>query len=177
MKKIITFIMLAVALISCNSKGSKEYDPYAIKDSSKKEVEKSSFQIPFKTTESQIKTIHVKLNNTNGYDAIFDTGCSGMLISKLEMIELIKSGTITENDYVGDAQSSIADGSVINNPIYTIKEISVTDSKGKTHSINNVQATVVDNINAEILIGSTVIDNLAKKSYTVDLRKKTITFE
>lgn len=45
-----------------------------------------------------------------------------MLISSLELMELIKTNTISKSDYVGDVTSSIADGSQIKNPMYNIKK-------------------------------------------------------
>lgn len=179
MKKYTFFIMLPIAVLlsSCNSKSDK-YDPYALTGNSNAEsVAKSFFEIDFKKTDSNLKTIHVKLNDTNGYDAIFDTGCSGMLISSLEILELIKNGTISNDDYIGDAKISIADGTVVKHPMYNIREVKLIDKKGQSHSVRDVVATVVDNPEAEILIGSSIIDNLAKKSYTVDLKKKVIRFE
>ena len=80
---------------ACNSK-KNEYDPYKINGKEKKVDSKSSFEVSFKKTDANLKTIHVKLNN-NGYDALFDTGCSGMLISSLELMELIKTNTISRN--------------------------------------------------------------------------------
>lgn len=162
-------------LSACNSK-KNEYDPYKINGTEKKVDSKSFFEVSFKKTDANLKTIHVKLNN-NGYDALFDTGCSGMLISSLELMELIKTNTISKSDYVGDAISTIADGSQIKNPMYKIKKVTVVDNNGKEHVLTDIQATVVDNIGADILVGSSVIDNLAKKSYTVDLSKKVIRFE
>ncbi|MDO4801001.1 MAG: hypothetical protein Q4A15_02425 [Prevotellaceae bacterium] len=175
MKKYL-YLLLALGLITaCNFKKDK-YDPYKINGKEKKMESKSSFEVNFKKTESNLKTIHIKLNN-NGYDAIFDTGSSGMLISPLELIELMKTHTISDNDYIGVDNGSIADGSEIKIPIYNIKRVTVVDNNGKEHVLPDIQAAVVDNIAANILIGSSVIDNLAKKSYTVDLSKKVIRFE
>lgn len=170
------FTLIVATLVSCNQK-KNEYDPYKISSGTKKEVKKSSFEIEFKKTETNVKTVHIKLNGTNGYDAIFDTGCSGMLISNLEYIGMQKSGTITQNDYVGTERNSIADGSVVENPVVNIREVTLIDKEGKQHTLRDIKATVVENIAASILIGSSVIDNLAKNSYEVDLNKKIIIFK
>lgn len=176
MKKIFYVLLIALMATSCNSKKS-EYNPYAIKETAKKDVEKNAFEVSFKKTASNVKTIHIKLNNTNGYDAIFDTGCSGLLISSLEFTDLVKAGTIATSDYIGEENSSIANGAVVKTPLYNIREINLVDKKGKVHTIRDVKAAVVDNMAADVLIGSAVIDNFAKKSYTVDLSKKVIRFE
>lgn len=175
--KFLSFLTILFVFVSCDSK-KNEYDPYALSDNStKKQVETTAFEIDFKKTDTNLKTVHVKLNDANGYDALFDTGCSSMLISSLELVELIKSGTITKNDYVGDAPISIADGTQSKHPMYKIREVKIIDKKGKPHSVRDVIATVIDNPGADVLIGSAVIDNLAKKSYTIDFKKKVVRFE
>jgi len=178
MNRIFLLALICVLFASCEQKKKNQYDPYSITDiSSKKQSSGAGFEVDFKKTGANLKTIHIKLNDTNGYDALFDTGCSGMLISELEFMELIKSKTITKDDYMGTATASIADGSEITNAVYNIRSITVVDKSGKPHTLNDIKATVVDNIAADILIGSSVIDNLAKNSYTVDLNKKVIRFQ
>ena len=169
-------ILLAVTLFTACEQKKDQYNPYSIKGTTEKKL-KNTFEVDFKKTESNVKTIHVKLNDKNGYDALFDTGCSGMLISSLEFMELIKSQTITESDYVGVVTSSIADGSKIKNPVYNIRSVTVVDKKGETHVLRDIKATVVDNPGADILIGNSLIDQWAKNSYTIDLTKKVIRFQ
>lgn len=178
MKTYFSILSLIVLLfVSCDSK-KNEYDPYAFEDKSNKEQhETTAFEIEFKKTDANLKTVHIKLNDVNGYDALFDTGCSSMLISSLELTELFKTGTITEDDYIGDAFTTIADGSKSPQPMYRIKEVKIVDKQGKSHSVRNIIATVVKNPVADVLIGSAIIDNLAKKSYTIDLKKNVIRFE
>ncbi|MBR5480770.1 MAG: aspartyl protease family protein [Bacteroidaceae bacterium] len=174
-RKIVSIFSFATLLFSCGSNENK-YDPYAIA-SDTTAINSSYFEVDFKKTDSNLKTVHIKLNDTNGYDALFDTGCSGMLISSLELIELLKNNTINTDDYLGDATVTIADGTQVKHPMYNIREVKLVDKNGKGHSVRDIVATVVDNPGAEILIGSSIIDNLAKKSYTVDLKKKVIRFE
>lgn len=175
--KLLPIISVFFLIAACDSK-KFEYNPYDLEDTiKKKQVKTTAFEVDFKKTDYNTKTIHIKLNDANGYDALFDTGCSSMLISSLELAELIKSGTITKNDYMGDSKSIIADGTIIKHPMYKIREIKVVDKKGQSHSVRDIIATVVDNQGADVLIGSAVIDNLAKKSYTIDLEKKVIRFE
>lgn len=170
------YLFIIVLFISCDSNKSK-YDPYSIKDNKKTETVKSTFEVDFKKTDANLKTIHIRLNDANGYDVLFDTGCSGMSISKLEYAELMKSGTLTDDDYVRTIKTHVADGSIIETPVYNIRSITIVDKNGKKHIIRDIKATMVENPIAPILIGNAVIDNLAKKSYTVDLNKKVIRFK
>lgn len=164
-------------LTSCDSKRYK-YEPYKREMSgNKQEISKTTFEIDFKQTEGNLKTIHVNINGNNSYDAIFDTGCSRVLISSLEALEMIKQGTLRKSDFIGTERAQLADGSVTEQEVYNIREITVMDKNGKPHTLRDVAAMLEPNVAASILIGSAVIDNLAKKSYTVDLRRKVIRFE
>lgn len=174
--KLLPIISAIVLLISCDSKGS-EYNPYSLSDKAKTEPSQTSFEIPFKKTNTDLKTVYIKLNDSNGFDALFDTGCTDMLISDLEFNNLRKSGTISESDRVDDGVAILADGSVNYNRRYKIREVTIVDKNGKPHTVKDVIATVVENPAAAVIIGSAVIDNLAKKSYTVNLRTKTIRFD
>ncbi len=174
--KLLPLISALVLLISCDSKKS-EYDPYSLSEKQNTEQSQTSFEVAFKKTDTNLKTIYIKLNDSNGFDALFDTGCSDMLISELELQNLLKAGTISESDRMVAQGAIYADGSINYNPRYKIREVTIVDKNGKPHTVKDVIATVVENQVANVLIGSTVIDNLAKKSYTVNLRNRTIRFD
>lgn len=177
MKHVIPLMLLSVILVACGQKTT--YDPYKLspQNDSVVSVNGNGFEVDFKTNESNTKTIHIKLNDVVGKDALFDTGCSGMLISSLEIQDLLKEGAISKDDYLGESRSNIADGSVMTNARFNIREVSVTDKNGISHTLHDIAATVVENPGANILIGTAVIDNLATHSYTVDLDKKVIRFQ
>ena len=177
MKRIFYLLGVALLVSSCNSKGGG-YDPYKIDGGKveRKVESKSSFEVKFKETDSKVKTIHVKLNNT-GHDAIFDTGCTGVSISRLELGELFKEGTLSEEDCRGALEVTIADNTTAILPQYNIKKLTIVDADGREHVLTDIIATVWDNLEAPILVGNSVIDGFAKKSYTVDLSKKVIRFE
>ncbi len=176
--RIFSLLLSALVLLaSCDSK-KNGYDPYSISGGKgKAEVSKASFEVPFKKIESNLKTIHINLNGKNSYDAIFDTGCSGVSISALEAVDLQKSGTLAEKDHTNDAVITMADGSQLVQPVYNLREITVVDKNGQEHTLRDIEASIVENLGAPILIGSSVIDNLARNSYTVDLKKRVIRFE
>lgn len=180
MKKLIqtSFVLATILfLASCNSK-KNEYDPYKISGGKgKQEVSKTMFEIDFKQTEHRVKTIHINLNGSNSYDAIFDTGCSGVSISVIEAMDMMKQGTLKDTDEGTPIVVQFADGSTAKKRVFNLREVTVIDKNGKPHTLRDIAATLEPNMEAAILIGSSVIDNLAKKSYTVDLKKKVIRFE
>lgn len=177
MKKILYLLGVALLVSACNSKGSG-YDPYKIDGGSKeRKVEsKSFFEVKFKETASNTKTIHVRLNNS-GHDVIFDTGCSGISISRFELEEFLKYGVLSDADVVDVADVMMADSTKNKKLMYNIKKITLVDTNGKEHILTNIVAAVEENPYAPILVGNSVIDGFAKKSYTVDLGKKVIRFE
>lgn len=175
MKRIIPIILIVLTCSCGHNQNRVKYNPYTISDN--EGSSSNYFEIPFKTHPSNVKTIYVKMNDVSGTDAIFDTGCSGFLISLLEAQELAKHGTLTEYDERDASYSSIADGSVVLNAKYRIGEVSVTDVNGKVHSVGNVTATVVENPRADVLVGNAIIDQLATTSYTIDLVNSVIRFQ
>lgn len=111
--------------------------------------------VPFRN-ENGVKYIPVKVNGI-GFDMIFDTGCSGALISVAEANYLYQKGKLTQEDILGTAQSQIADGSVVENMVVNLKEVIINDQI----SCPNVHATVSNNINAPLLLGNEILDRLA----------------
>lgn len=178
MKKIVLLSMVMALCASCGQKGKYSYDPNKIKsDTTKVENTSESFEIDFKSYQNNIKTIHVKLNGTNGYDAIFDTGCSSISISMLEYANLCKAGKIHQSDMKEPITVTTADGKQRNIPVVNIREITVVDKTGKAHTLTNIDASVEENIAAPILVGGEFIDNIAKTSYEIDLSDKVIRFK
>lgn len=91
-------------------------------------------------------------------------------------MSLVKSGTLSLSDRVGTQQSSIASGEIMENEVFNIHTITILDINGKTHTLNDVPATVVRNPGAPVLVGNIVIDQLANQSYMVDLSRRVIVF-
>ena len=98
----------------------------------------------------------MKVNGV-GFEMIFDTGCSGALISVAEANYLYQKGKLTQEDFVGTTQSQIADGSVVENMVVNLKEVVINDQI----LCPNVLATVSSNINAPLLLGNEILDRLA----------------
>lgn len=105
---------------------------------------------------------------------IFDTGCSLTLISPLEAKQLLKRGLLTEDDFLGTAKSSIADGSVVEDAIFNIRTLELTDGN-QTIVCRDVLTQVSSNTEAPVLLGNGVLDRVA--SYTIDNDLKVIRFK
>jgi aspartyl protease family protein len=119
--------------------------------------------------ENGVYKIPVSLNGTE-MDFIFDTGAGIISISDLEASFLYKQGKITKDDIIGkenfqDATGNISEGAIIN-----LKEVSIG---GKT--IYNIRASVVNNVNAPLLLGQTALEKFGQ--VTIDYENGQIIFQ
>ena len=103
---------------------------------------------------------------------IYDTGCSGLHLSLLELKTLYKNGKFSSDDIIGSSYSQIASGEIVENGTIIIKEVEIGGEEGIV--LHNVEATVALNQEAPILLGNGVLDKLA--SIKVDNVNKTINF-
>lgn len=125
--------------------------------------------IPF-TERNGVKFVDVSVNGF-GFEMIFDTGCSGTLISVAEANYLYQKGYLSQDDIMGVTQSQIADGSIVENMVINLKEV-VLDGKIRCA---DVVATVSANSNSPLLLGNEVLNRVA--AYAVDNENQTINFK
>lgn len=125
--------------------------------------------IPF-VEKSGVKYVKVSINGME-FEMILDTGCSSTLISVAEANYLYQKGYITENDYLGKSKAQIADGSIVEDMVFNLKEV-IIDNKIRCI---DVTATVSANTNAPLLLGNEVLNRVA--SYTIDNRHQMINFK
>lgn len=126
-------------------------------------------RVPFKNS-GGIKTVQCLINGSILTDMILDSGCSGALISISEAQYLWSRGELTSDDYMGNSQSVIADGSIVENMVFNIKSIVIADKI----ECRNVEVTVSANPGAPLLLGNEVLDRMP--SYTIDNEKDEIVF-
>lgn len=172
-KYFVTIICAFVALflVSCGGKKKRVTIPYVNYDTSTVSNTRT-IDVPFKL-ESGVKYVQVKINGLST-DMIIDTGCSMTLISMLEAQQLIKRGLLTASDFQGTAKSSIADGSIVEDAIFNIRTLELTDGQ-QTIVCRNVLTQVSSNAEAPVLLGNGVLDRVA--SYTIDNEARVIKFK
>lgn len=88
---------------------------------------------------------------------VFDTGASEVMISSTEALFLIKNGSITEDDILGSNNYKTASGEIIKGTRIILKKIQINDLV-----LENVNAAVVHNNDAPLLLGQNVIKKLGK---------------
>src|ERR1035437_3273504 len=83
---------------------------------------------------------------------IFDTGASIISISETEANFLYKQGKLTEEDIVGKSNFIDANGDISEGTIIVLKTVKIGD-----RILTNIQASVVHNLNAPLLIGQSAL--------------------
>ena len=101
----------------------------------------------------------------NGLDLkfIFDTGASSICISSAEATVMIRQGQITRDDILGQQQFQDATGRVSVGTVINLKTVEIGGIV-----LYDVEATVVDNIQAPLLFGQTALAKFGKISIDYD---------
>ncbi len=164
-------MVFATLFSSCERKNKFNINDYVQHDVTDLEYTSSDnlVRVPFKNS-GGIKTVQCLINGSILTDMILDSGCSGALISISEAQYLWSRGELTSDDYMGNSQSVIADGSIVENMVFNIKSIVIADKI----ECRNVEVTVSANPGAPLLLGNEVLDRMP--SYTIDNEKDEIVF-
>lgn len=166
-----TVLLLTLALPSCTEEKKKPVfmDIGDTNDESGYAEADYDVAVPFRN-DNGVKYVQVTVNGV-GLEMIFDTGCSGALISMAEANYLYQKGKLTADDILGVTHSQIADGSIVENMVVNLREVVINGQV----ACPNVQATVSANINAPLLLGNAVLDRLA--TITIDNENETLNFK
>ena len=107
----------------------------------------------------------------NGLDLkfIFDTGASSICLSSAEALVMLRQGQITQDDFVGQQQFQDATGGI---SVGTIIRLHTVEIGGIV--LRDVEANIVDNIQAPLLLGQTALSKFGK--VTIDYNKNEIEF-
>jgi aspartyl protease family protein len=176
------FIVFVLALtIASSFNGCGGCSKSGLKHKSNRNSRTSSQNNDSRTSNSQGKTI-VKMENNNGVKYvwieinglrlkfIFDTGASSICISSAEATVLYRQGTLLKEDildvqYFQDATGKVSAGTRIN--LRTVKI--------GNRTLKNVEATVIDNDEAPLLLGQSALEKFGKIS--IDNKNNEIIFE
>ncbi|GHT21161.1 hypothetical protein AGMMS4957_09540 [Bacteroidia bacterium] len=101
---------------------------------------------------------------------IFDTGASVISISLTEAYFLYKQGKLTDEDILGTAQYQDANGVISEGQIIRLRKVCIGN-----RVIHNVEASVVNNQVAPLLLGQSVLGKFGKIS--IDYKRLEISFE
>jgi aspartyl protease family protein len=174
MKKLLSIFCISLSFFGCDHPESKTYE--------RNQGEHKQFQSQ-KNNEPQINAVEATVSDDNNYEKrnvlsmervggvryvwieingirlkfIFDTGASSICISPAEATVLYRQGTLRKEDvldveYFQDATGRISEGTKIN-----LREVTIGNMV-----LRDVKATVIDNANAPLLLGQTVLERFGK---------------
>lgn len=118
--------------------------------------------------EGGVYLVPVTVNGLN-LDFVFDTGASSISLSAAEATVMARQGKITEEDVVGQAQFTDANGDVSVGTVVKLRSVQIGDI-----TLHNVEASIVDNIQAPLLFGQSALAKFGK--VTIDYNSNTIEF-
>lgn len=99
---------------------------------------------------------------------IFDTGASSISMSETEAAFLYKQGTLTREDFKGTVNFQDAKGEVTQGMVVKLRKVQIGNRE-----LNNVEASIVPNQDAPLLLGQSVLQKFGKLSID-NINKKLI---
>ena len=157
------FIVCTVLLIMASCGPKSTLHPASKTKSANRTVKQSKpkyngiSSIPMRR-EGGVCYVVVKINGVE-MEVIFDTGASDVVISSIEALFLLKHGKLTEDDIIGTSYYRIANGGVSAGTVIRLKSVQIGD-----RILTDVRATVVDNMEAPLLLGQSALDRFTTVS-------------
>jgi predicted aspartyl protease len=103
----------------------------------------------------------VVINQAVSIPFILDSGASEVQIPAEVVLTLIRSGTLSKEDFIGAGSYVLANGSTLRRARFNIREMRVGG-----HIVQNVAATVGPAIHSDALLGQSFLSKLP--SWTLD---------
>jgi len=169
MSRQLCILIFSIILSSCNHPEGKKYER---NQGSKNEYNSTNDEINVNATQSEnqnntslanrnvlkmelqngVRYVWIEINGIR-LRFIFDTGASSICISPAEATVLYRQGTLQKEDilnveYFQDATGKISEGTKVNLRVVKIGDM----------ILENVEALVIDNVNAPLLLGQTVLE-------------------
>ena len=169
MTKKLNAFFISISLLSCNHPEGKKYErnqgsknKYT---SPTEEINANAVPSEYKNNSSHSSRNKLKMELQNGVRYvwieingiklrfIFDTGASSICISPAEATVLYRQGTLQKEDilsveYFQDATGKISEGT----------KVKLSEVRIGNMVLKNVEALVIDNVNAPLLLGQTVLE-------------------
>jgi len=117
-----------------------------------------------------VYNLPVKLNDNLTLNFILDLGASDVSISPDVLLVLLKTGSISESDFIGEETYQFADGSTAKSKVFNLKSLKIGDIE-----INNVRASVSGSVNSPLLLGQSALKKLGK--YQIDNNNSVLIIE
>jgi clan AA aspartic protease (TIGR02281 family) len=146
-------------LIDYKSKYKKELSDYGsvnISNSTAKNADRQVYAIPIKKLKSNLYEVICSVNGVP-MKFIYDTGASGVLLSRTEADFLLKNGYLKNSDFGKKNRSKIANGSIVEGISLKIRTFKIGDLE-----LENIDGSVIDNSEVDLLLGQSVLQKFGK---------------
>ena len=161
-----------IFLYSCTQSGRRKSDNSTTRNQKvdDRKYKGNNKKVVVKMTKiNGVYQVPVEINGSNMF-FIFDTGAGMVSISGTEALFLYKQGSLTDDDITGTANFTDANGDISEGTIINLKTVKVGD-----RVLNNIQASVVHNMEAPLLLGQSVLERFGKIS--IDNKSGELVFE
>jgi hypothetical protein len=125
-----------------------DYDPFA------KPAAEATDRIPLVETNG-IYTVPVVINGVLPLQFVLDSGATDVSLPADVFLTLLRTGTITKDDYVGTGQYRLADGSTVQSDKFFIHELKVGNQL-----LRHVVASIAD-VRSPLLLGQSFLKRFA----------------
>ena len=104
-------------------------------------------------------TVPVIINGIIPLNFVVDSGASDVSIPADVVLTLMRTGTITQSDFMGDQTYRLADGTTVKSKTFRIRQIKVGD-----RIIQNVRGSIAD-VNGSLLLGQSFLSRFDRISF------------
>ncbi len=173
MKKTLILILIIFLGISCGPKSTihptnGNQGKSVVHSHNQTTVSKGKCSIPMRR-DGGVCYVVVKINGVD-MEVIFDTGASDVVISSIEALFLLKQGKLTDDDIIGTSYYKVANGSISAGTVIRLHSVQIG-----TKVLSDVRATVVDNMEAPLLLGQSALERFS--SVSIDYKNNVINIE
>jgi len=143
---------------------NNEIDPFEkvnVSNESGVILKNASNTIKIIKTQSGLIEIPIVINDVLRINFIFDSGASEVSLSPDVALTLLRTGTISESDWLPSQTYTFADGSKAKSKRFLIKKLIIGNQ-----ILTNIEASISNSIEAPMLIGQNVMQKLG--SVTID---------
>jgi aspartyl protease family protein len=117
-----------------------------------------------------IYEIPVEVNGVLKINFIFDSGASDVSVAPDVASTLIKTGTVSVDDFVGTQEYLFADGTTASSKVFVLKSLKIGSK-----IVYNVRASISNSIDAPMLLGQSVLQRFGR--FSIDNNAHTITID
>lgn len=162
-------IVLFSACSTCSSSGRKhKANRTARRETRAITTNMGNNKVPMTKSEG-VYLVPIEINGVP-MEFIFDTGASDIIMSADEAIFLYRQGKLTHDDILGTQQYRISDGSITEGTVINLRQVKIGNKV-----LHNVQASIVHNLEAPLLLGQSALSKFGKVS--IDYDRKEVSFE